>query len=141
MRRKRERIKFHRFPSPNSPIYRPLKYAKRILKVSTGPEIQEEARKYGADALKCLREIVNSKLASDVAKISAAQTLLDRGYGRPTQTNINAAVGTDGKATEVTQQELDRRVAETIENIERLTKRKREKIESEERPTDIRKYN
>jgi len=118
-----------------------LKYAKRILKVSTGPEIQEEARKYGADALKCLREIVNSKLASDVAKISAAQTLLDRGYGRPTQTNINAAVGTDGKATEVTQQELDRRVAETIENIERLTKRKREKIESEERPTDIRKYN
>ena len=119
-----------------------LKTVERVTKkTATLLEIQEAARKAGKYAISALEDIVRSRISTDVARISAAQTLLDRGYGRPTQTSVNATVNTDGKPTEVTQQELDRRIKETITRIEGLTKRKREKIEGEEPPADLRKYN
>lgn len=113
--------------------------------IATGAEIQAEARRYAVDALKALQEIVRSPISADVARISAAQTLLDRGYGRPTQTNVNATVNTDGKPQEITDQELNRRIEESLRAVEDITraagtpKRKREKIQSEDRPADIRK--
>lgn len=121
--------------------------ARRLLRRSrlTVAEIQEKARQYGIDALKALREVIEKPTASDLAKISAAQTLLDRGYGRPTQTNLNTTVNTDGSPPEITDKELNRRIEETLRATEALTrvagppKRKREKIESEEGPADIRK--
>jgi len=116
-----------------------LKARKALKRAATAPEVQEEARKAGVDAIKCLKEIVNSKMATDVAKISAAQTLLDRGYGRPTQTNVNATVNTDGKPSEVTESELSRRIAETITRVEGLTRRKRETLKSEDPAPDVRK--
>jgi hypothetical protein len=115
--------------------------ARKELRTSTGPEIQAKARKYAPDAVDALGEIVKSKIATDVARISAAQTLLDRAYGRPTQTNVNATVNTDGKPPEITDKELDTRIKETLTRIEGLTKRKREKIQGEDRPTDLRKFN
>lgn len=108
-------------------------------------EVQAQARQTGKECVNTLREILKNPMASDVVRISAAQTLLDRGYGRPTQTNINASVDTDGSPAQITDKELDRRIDETLRATEALTraagpqKRKREKIQSEAGPADVRK--
>ena len=107
--------------------------------VKEAREIQEMARRYAPDAIKAMGEILRSKVASDLAKISAANSMLDRGYGKAMQTNINATVNTDGKPSEIDEQELNRRISETIQRVEGITKRKREKIKSEDGPTDVRK--
>jgi len=115
--------------------------AKSLKIAKDAREIQELARLSGSAAIKAYSEILESKVASDLAKIAAANALLDRGYGKALQTNVNATVNTDGSTKEVDGDELDRRVKETIERVERLTKRKREKIQSEERPANLRKLN
>ncbi len=113
----------------------------QIKGIKEAREIQELARRSAPAALKALDDIINSKVASDLAKISAANALLDRGYGKALQTNVNATVNTDGSTKEIDGQELDRRVKETISKIEGLTKRKREKIQGTVRPPDLRQYN
>lgn len=120
---------------------RMLKVTNRVMKVVSGPELQEKARRAGNDAVKALWDIVRNPISTDAAKISAAQTLLDRGYGRPTQTTPNPQVNPDGKPKEISDKELDERITQTITRIEKLEGRKREKIASEVRPADIRKYN
>jgi len=115
--------------------------ARRVLrKVANTSEIQDAARQAGLDAIRALKRIVNNPLTSDVARISAAQTLLDRGHGKPTQTNINAMVNTDGAPTQIADEELGRRITETLTRIEALTRRKREKIKSVEQPADVRQF-
>lgn len=47
-------------------------------------EIQEMARKYAGDMVKVLCEIAK-KGESEAARVSAANALLDRGYGKPKQ--------------------------------------------------------
>lgn len=131
------------FVEPCCKEYTKLKKARKRLRLvdntADAPAVQAEARKFGIDAIHALNEIIANKLSSDVARISAAQTLLDRAYGRPTQTNVNATVNTDGAPSEVTEAELNRRIAKTLTRVESLTKRKREKIKSEEGPVDLRK--
>lgn len=114
------------------------------LTAATYAEVQEKARLSAEDAIRALVAIVNSNEANDSAKISAATILLERGYGRPTQTNINASVDNNGKPSEADGKELDERVRATLSRIERIKgapKRTREKIVSEERPSDLRKFN
>lgn len=132
--------RLHLSPGRASKRGRVVIEAKATLKTLTAPEIQDEARKAGVAAIKALRRIVKSKVASDLAIISAAQTLLDRGFGKPTQTNINASVNGDGKPSEVTEQELNKRIGEALRRVEGITKRKREKIKSPPRPADIRQF-
>lgn len=43
------------------------------------------AKSYGEDAINALVEIMNNKAISAAARVSAATSLLDRGYGRPSQ--------------------------------------------------------
>ena len=104
-------------------------------------EIQELARLHGAEAIKAYAKVLKSNVSSDLAKIAASNALLDRGYGKALQTSVNATVNTDGATKEIDGEELDRRVKETVERIERITKRKREKIKSPEQPVDLRKLN
>ena len=118
-----------------------LKKIDKIAKTATAAEIQERARKAGIYAIKAMEEIVKNPISTDVARISAANTLLDRGYGKAVQATVNTQVNPDGAPTEISQQELDRRIKETITRIEGLTTRKRETLKSEERPVDIRKLN
>tara|TARA_B100001971_G_C17678565_1_gene281154 strand:+ start:62 stop:397 length:336 start_codon:yes stop_codon:yes gene_type:complete len=74
--------------------------------------ISELAKAYTNDSLKALSEIVNSKTASDTARVRAANSLLDRAYGRPVQQNENVNVGVnyldylDMLAKETTEEEL-----------------------------------
>lgn len=118
-----------------------VRAAKHILKQDKSSDIQRQARKYSPDALRALRDVLRSKMSTDLAKISAATALLDRGFGRPSQTNINAAVNTDGPPSKIEEIELNRRITDCLERIEGATRRTREKIKSPKRPVDIRQYN
>jgi len=48
-------------------------------------EIQALARSYAPDAMRCLAEIVNDVGAKESARVAAANSILDRGYGKPSQ--------------------------------------------------------
>lgn len=92
-------------------------------------EITDLARKHAPDAIARLGKIIRKDNASEMAQIAAANSLLDRGYGKPTQ-NINQTVTSDGSAKEVDPGELDRRIAKLIDRIEGARGRTRKKIKS-----------
>lgn len=48
-------------------------------------EIRELAKKHTEDAVKVLVEIMNSTGAKEAARVAAANSILDRGWGRPAQ--------------------------------------------------------
>ena len=68
-------------------------------------DIRDAAQRACPDAIKALTEIVRDKEAPPSARVSAASTLLDRGYGKPTQT-INASTATK-RPSDMTREELD----------------------------------
>lgn len=49
-------------------------------------DIRSLARPHAATAIKVLAGIMNQEAAPHASRVSAAQALLDRGYGKPTQT-------------------------------------------------------
>lgn len=51
----------------------------------TPTEIRSFARKHTEAAINCLAGIMNSSEAQDSARVSAANSLLDRGWGKPSQ--------------------------------------------------------
>ena len=57
-------------------------------------DVQEMAREYTPLALKTLAEIVGDGKAPHAARVSAAQALMDRGWGKPVQPN--ELTGKDG---------------------------------------------
>ena len=109
--------------------------------VKEAREIQELARRSAPEALKAIHEIITSEVSADMAKIAAAHLILDRGYGKSTQTNINATVDADAKAKDISAKDLDQRIGAALERVERITGRTRPKIKSEKRPSDIRVLN
>ncbi|WP_299949086.1 hypothetical protein [uncultured Ruegeria sp.] len=52
--------------------------------------ISEDAKKYGADALSALSEIMRDVEQPASARVSAAVALLDRGHGKPSQTVLGS---------------------------------------------------
>lgn len=48
-------------------------------------EVRKLARAHTATALRALVEIVSNQEAPPAARVSAANSILDRGYGRPSQ--------------------------------------------------------
>jgi hypothetical protein len=77
--------------------------------------IQELARKHAPDAIKTLVQVA-SKGKSESARVAAASSLLDRGYGRPPQFNTGDNVAFR-KAIEMNDNELDAAIAETARAI------------------------
>ena len=49
-------------------------------------EVQELARELTTEAISILREIMRNTKAPAAARVSAANAILDRGYGKPPQT-------------------------------------------------------
>lgn len=84
-------------------------------------EIQDIARSHVPDALTVIAKIVSNEHAPLHARIAAATLLIERGYGKSPQTNINANVNTDGKESEIDKTELDRRTADALRRVEELT--------------------
>lgn len=102
-------------------------------------EIQEIARTHATAAMRRLAEIIESPVSQDTSAIAAAAVILDRAYGKATQTSINASIDASGKTTDVTAKELDTRIEKALHRVEAITGRAPKAAESEEQPPDVRK--
>jgi hypothetical protein len=67
-------------------------------------EVQALAREYTAEAVETLRDIMRDKEAAPAARSYAANAILDRGYGKPSQT-VNMT-GIDKPPDQMTDAEL-----------------------------------
>lgn len=57
--------------------------------VEMGKTLAEMAVQYTPDALKTLAEIMQDQNATATARVSAANSLLDRGHGKPMQATVD----------------------------------------------------
>lgn len=103
-------------------------------------ELQRKSRESADEMLDVLKAIARDDNAPDAARIAAVQAILDRGYGKASQTSITASV-TNGKASEITSDELESRIAKTLERVEDLTRRAPKASESKKRSANLRKLN
>ena len=103
-------------------------------------ELQQMARENATLAMETLVEISGNKRAPEATRIAASAVILDRAYGKASQTSITARV-TDGKASDITADELDKRVTQTLKRVEALTNRTPKAGKSPKRPTNLREYN
>lgn len=103
-------------------------------------ELQQIARENATLAMNTLTEIAKNKRAPEATRIAASSVILDRAYGKASQTSITASIG-NGKNSDLDSTELDRRVKQALKRVEELTDRTRKAPASPKRPVDIRKYN
>lgn len=109
--------------------------------VAEARDIQDIARQYSLDAMQALADILSNPESADNAKIAAANVILERGYGKAAATNLNINANMNASPKELDSRELDRRSAEIISRIERLTDGKSEEVKSKNRPLNLRDYN
>jgi hypothetical protein len=103
-------------------------------------ELQALARENATAAMQTLIEISKNKRAPEATRIAASAVILDRGYGKASQTSITANV-TNGKASDITSDELDKRVTSALKRVETLTNRAPKAGASKKGSVDLRKYN
>jgi hypothetical protein len=101
-------------------------------------EIQEIARKNAAAAMKRMAQIAQTS-PNETAAIAATMLLMDRAYGKATQTNINANLDANGKTTDISQKELDTRIDTALKRIDSLTGGAPKAAKSKAPPIDLRK--
>jgi len=111
----------------------------KVTRAKEGREITEIARTHAAQVMQRLAEIVNNPHTTESAVIAASTVILDRAYGKASQTNINASLDTDGKANQVTAKELDSRIAAALQRAEGVLRGKAEAPKSPAKPVDLRK--
>jgi hypothetical protein len=132
----------HRVSKYNLPVHNQKPKHPRVrLRETVAKEardIQDMARRHATAAMERMAHIVNNPASPENAQIAAAAVILDRAYGRPNQTNTNLNVDANGKPTEVSTTELDRRIAEALRAVEALTGRARQAAKGKEQPADIR---
>ncbi len=102
-------------------------------------EIQDLARRSAAAVMKRLAEIAETS-ANEAAAIAAGQVLLDRAYGKASQTNINATVDTNGKPTDVSAKELDTRIEKALKRVDTLTGGTTKAPARKKQPVDVREH-
>lgn len=117
-----------------------LKLQEEKAKALEAHELQKIAREAAKSAMKTLIAICTDERAPEATRIAASQVILDRGYGKASQTSITANV-TNGKASDITSDELDKRVNSTLKRVEELTNRAGKKRASPKRPINLREYN
>lgn len=103
-------------------------------------ELQQMARENATLAMRTLISISENPRAPEATRIAASSVILDRAYGKASQTSITASV-TNGKADTIDGSELDKRVARALKRVEELTDRTPKAPASQKRLADIRKYN
>ncbi len=101
-------------------------------------EIQDMARMGAGEAMQVLKEIISDQSTRSSDKISAIGLLLDRAYGKSTQTNVNATVDATGKESDVSTAELDRRIKTALERVETIAGGTGQEAEGKERPANVR---
>jgi|SRR5882724_623052 len=103
-------------------------------------ELQALARENATAAMRTLIEIVKNKRAPEATRIAASAVILDRGYGKASQTTITASI-TNGKADNLNSTELDNRISRALKRVEDLTNRTPKAGTSQKRPANLRLYN
>jgi hypothetical protein len=103
-------------------------------------ELQRMARENATLAMETLIEISKDKAAPQATRIAASSVILDRAYGKSSQTSITAKI-TDEKATNIDSTELDTRISRALKRVEDLTNRTPKAGKSPKRPTNLREYN
>ncbi len=103
-----------------------LKYRRKRLKLKEtvakeAAEIMDIARTHAAAAMERLAGIITNPHSQDSAAIQAISVILDRAYGKASQTNVNTNVNLDGKPAELSAKQLDARVAAALKRIENIT--------------------
>jgi hypothetical protein len=87
-----------------------------------------------------LIDIMSNPRSPEAARIAAAAIVLDRGYGKASQTNINANVNANGKENEIDSSTLDDRIGRALKRVEELTGGARKAAAGKKRSSDVRKY-
>lgn len=87
-------------------------------------ELQLKARENSDLAMNTLIEIAGNTRAPEATRIAAATAIMDRGYGKASQTSITASVS-GGKASDLNADELDKRTQQALKRVEELTNRTR----------------
>lgn len=100
-------------------------------------ELQQLARENATAAFETLIEISKNVRAPEATRIAASVVILDRGYGKASQTNITANV-TDGKTSNIDSTELVKRIDNALKRAEELTNRAPKTGKSPDRPADVR---
>lgn len=103
-------------------------------------ELQALARENATAAMLTLIEISTNKRAPEATRIAASAVILDRGYGKTSQTTITASIN-NGKADILDSADLDRRIGRALKRVEDLTNRAPKAGTGQKRPIDLRKYN
>jgi len=101
-------------------------------------ETQEKAREMVDAVLERLYDIVEHS-PNETAVIQAGNTILDRAHGKANQTHINASIDANGKAEDISGQELDTRIEETLQRIRKLTAGEEKAAKGKARPDNVRK--
>lgn len=102
-------------------------------------ELQQIARENATLAMNTLTEIARNKRAPEATRIAASSVILDRAYGKASQTSITASV-TNGKESDITGAELDKRISQALKRVEDLTNRTPKTRTRKKRSADLRKH-
>jgi hypothetical protein len=144
----RKKYKESWFDRLSKPAYREAAMKRKRVKLKVkkaialeAHELQQLARENALLAMETLTEISRNKRSPEATRIAASTAILDRAYGKASQTSITANVTQNGKTKDLDGTELDKRINSALKRVETLTKRAPEKGTSEERPTDVRKLN
>lgn len=144
-RRSRYRVTYHGLVL--KPAWRDLTMTRKRLKLNAkqaialeSHELQQLARENATAAMRTLIEISKNKRAPEATRIAASSVILDRGYGKASQTSFTANVG-NGKTSDIPAEELDKRVEQALKRVEDLTRRAPKAQPGKKRPVDIRKLN
>jgi undecaprenyl pyrophosphate synthase len=120
-----------------------IREQRRKVKLTVAKEardVQDMARQTAVQALEVIKDVLmNGHRDSD--KLSAADIILERAYGKATQPNVNTNVNLNGRKEEVTSAELDKRIETALRGVEELTGRKVKPNKGPERPVNLRKRN
>lgn len=103
-------------------------------------ELQQIARENATLAMQTLVEISSNPRAPEATRIAASAVILDRAYGKASQTSITANVS-NGKKSDLDSTELDKRISQALKRAEELTNRAPKKVEGTKRPPNLREYN
>lgn len=125
------------------PAYRPLAMKRTRLRLKEkkaqaleAHEVQQVARENASLAMKTLAEISGNKRAPESSRIAASSVILDRAYGKASQTSITASVS-NGKESEIDSVELDKRIKQALKRVEDLTNRAPKAGTGKDRPARV----
>jgi hypothetical protein len=123
-------------------LEKPMAYTKKeLLTALEAREMVDLARQKARKAMQVYEDVIDAEAAADTAKIQAANAILDRAYGKATQTSVNTQVNADGKPTEIDDKELNRRIDEALKRVEAVARGEGQADHSEVGSPDLRKLN